>query len=71
MIYGDISHSRTVSSVDPEASVEPSGENETDSTEPECPSSVAMFRLVATSHNLTVPSSLMQALNHREKTKLN
>ena len=51
------SHSFTVSSVDPEARVVPSGENATELTPRVCPSRVAIFVRVATSHSFTVASS--------------
>ena len=47
-------HNLTVLSHDPEASQEPSGRNDKDVTEPECPSRVAIGAPVAPSHNLTV-----------------
>ncbi len=42
MIYGDISHNRSVPSYDPEASIFPLGENDTEVTETACPSRVAI-----------------------------
>ena len=50
------SHSLTILSNDPEASIEPSGENATELTIAVC-FSVAIFCLVTTSHSLTVLSS--------------
>ena len=50
-----ISHSLTVPSADPEARVEPSGENATEMIVSVCASSVAIFVCVATFHSLTVP----------------
>jgi hypothetical protein len=51
-----LSHNRTVRSSDAEASLEPSGENVTDLTHSEWPSSVAMWTPVFPCHSRTVLS---------------
>ena len=50
------SHNLTVSSSDPEASRDPSGENDKEVTESEWPSRVAIGTPEAQPHNLTVES---------------
>ena len=50
------SHNITVESSDPEASRDPSGENDKEVTESEWPSRVAISTFEAPSHNLTVES---------------
>ena len=52
--HSDVSHSSTMPLLNPEASVRPSGENDTEVTEAVCPR-VTIFAPVSTSHNLTVP----------------
>ena len=51
-----ISHSLTVLSADPEASILPSGANDRELIKDVCPSRVMIFVCVATSHSLTVSS---------------
>ena len=47
---------RMIVSPDPEARMAPSGENDTEETQPQCPPRVAISVLAARSHSLTVPS---------------
>ena len=72
-IKGRTSHNRKVLSAAPDTICVPSGENDTDSTDPLCPSSVFTHSHVVVSHTRTVVSydpDTMRLLSTENDTEL-